>query len=88
MSNSLPPSSSDDAPRPADVPARNVPEHPDAPATAPVAPDEELEISPDPVALDADRAGFRFLAIGFAIFFALIAVCASIVALVMKSMGI
>ena len=73
---------SDSPPPPQDAPpAENVPTP--APET-----DEASEVPPDPVAQAADRAGFRFLAIGFAIFFAIIAVCASIVALVMKSMGI
>lgn len=53
---------------------------------------EELEETIDPelraVAQADDRAGFKFLAIGFAIFFAIIAICAGVVALVMKSMGI
>lgn len=53
---------------------------------------EELEATIDPelraVAQADDRAGFKFLAIGFSIFFAIIAVCAGVVALVMKSMGI
>ena len=49
---------------------------------------QEVEMPDDPVALAADRAGFKFLAVGFAIFFAIIAICATIVALVMKSMGI
>ena len=96
MSDSLPPSSPDNAPQPGDVPAtvpaRNVPEpqnsSKDVTAQEATAQEEETEVPHDPVALDADRAGFKFLAIGFAIFFALIAICAGIVALVMKGMGI
>ena len=97
MSDSLP----TNAPNPDDVPdapsdtaaAQNVPQPPDAPAQTEEtqtgdANDEELNVPHDPEALANDRAGFKFLAVGFAIFFALIAICASIVALVMKSMGI
>ena len=59
------------------------------PATSAEAPEiEAVEAPPDSVAEAADREGFRFLAIGFALFFILIAVCASIVAAVMKNMGI
>ena len=64
---------------------------PENPSEAPVessAEAPEVEAPPDPVAEAADREGFRFLAIGFALFFILIAVCASIVAAVMKNMGI
>ena len=49
---------------------------------------EKIVVPDDPEALANDRAGFKFLAIGFAIFFALIAICAGVVALVMKNMGI
>ncbi len=83
MSDSLPPSSPANSPQPDDLPAENVPE----PQTSPEAV-EVPDVPDDPEAIAADRAGFKFLAIGFAIFFVLIAVCASIVALVMKSMGI
>ena len=62
---------------------------PDAPE---IAPDEgvetEIEVPVDPEAQAADRAGFKFLAVGFLFFFVIIAVCASAVALVMKNMGI
>lgn len=80
MSDSLPSSSPDNAPQSDDIPAETVPELPNS--------SEEIEIPDDPAALAADRAGFKFLAIGFAIFFAIIAICAGIVALVMKNMGI
>ena len=86
MSDPLPPSSPDEkhpnAPQGADVPAQTVPSSAAENAPAP----GEAHFDPDAQA--ADRAGFKFLAIGFAIFFAIIAICASIVALVMKSMGI
>ncbi len=94
----------DDAPQPNDVPAQVpaqvstevpaeiVPETPGAPAQSEevAATDNVEEPRPpdDPEALANDRAGFKFLAIGFALFFALIAICAGIVAAVMKNMGI
>ncbi len=83
MSDSLPQPEPDKTSEAPIVPAENVP---DSPVDAPQS--KEIEVPADPEALAADRAGFKFLAIGFAIFFALIAICASIVALVMKSMGI
>ncbi len=99
MSDSLPQPEPDEAPPLPEVPAESMPNPPsDAIAAAgetagetetEVAGEAEETVAPDdPVALANDRAGFKFLAIGFAIFFALIAVCAGIVALVMKSMGI
>ena len=87
MSDSLPQPEPDNAAKPEDVPAENVPNAPAA-ETEMDEESEEIEVPADPKALAADRAGFKFLAIGFAIFFALIAICAIIVALVMKSMGI
>ena len=83
MSDSLPQPEPENADKTANVPAENVPNSPLAPTQS-----EEIEAPADPDALAADRAGFKFLAIGFAFFFAIIAICASIVALVMKSMGI
>lgn len=80
MSDSLPQPAPDDANKPDEVPAQNVP------TTA--EPEAEIEVPTDPAAQAADRAGFKFLAIGFGFFFAIIAICATIVALVMKSMGI
>ncbi len=56
--------------------------------TVEAVPEAEVEIPVDPEALAADRAGFKFLAFGFLFFFVIIAVCASLVALVMKNMGI
>ena len=72
-----------DATKPDDVAASSVPT-----PTEQITPETQIEVPVDPVAQAADRAGFKFLAIGFAIFFAIIAVCAGIVALVMKNMGI
>lgn len=83
MSDSLPQPEPDDAEKLESVPAQNVPN-----SSANATESEEIEIPDDPAALAADRAGFKFLAIGFVIFFAIIAICAGIVALVMKNMGI
>ena len=95
MSDSLPQPEPDETPPPSEVPAESVPNSPEAKdadevADATEATDEAEEISvpDDPAALAADRAGFKFLAIGFVIFFILIAVCAGVVAIVMKNMGI
>ena len=81
MSDSVP--QPDNAPQPDDVPAETVPDLSDNETES-----EEIEIPHDPAALAADRAGFKFLAVGFVIFFVLIIICASIVALAMKKMGI
>ena len=87
MSDSLPQSGSDNAQIPDDVPAPNVP-NPSTDETLEPAEEKEIVVPDDPAALAADRAGFKFLAVGFAIFFVIIAVCAGIVALAMKNMGI
>ena len=81
MSDSVPPP--DSAPQPDDVPATKVPDSSENETDI-----EEIEIPHDPAALAADRAGFKFLAIGFLIFFIVIVICASVVAIAMKRMGI
>lgn len=81
MSDSVPPP--DNASLPDDVPAETVPDSSNDETES-----EENEIYHDPAALAADRAGFKFLAVGFIIFFVLMVVCASVVALAMKKMGI
>ena len=86
MSDSLPQPNPDKAPPP-EVSAQSAPPPP-AQASADETAAEEIEVPDDPNAIAADRAGFKFLAIGFAIFFVIIAVCAGVVALVMKNMGI
>jgi len=83
MSDSLPPISPANAPQPDNLPAENVPK-----TSASETVREEVEVPDDPAALAADRAGFKFLAIGFAIFFVIIVICAGVVALAMKNMGI
>ena len=83
MSDSLPQPEPDKADEIEAIPAENVPNAPTKPAES-----EEIEAPADPEALAADRAGFKFIAIGFAFFFVVIVICASIVALVMKNMGI
>ena len=90
MSDLLPQPSPDDAPPNDEVPAQNVPTPPDiiTPQFKSEVPEAEAEVPIDPAAQAADREGFRFIAIGFAFFFIVIAVCAGIVALVMKNMGI
>lgn len=92
MSDLLPQPSPDDAPQPDEVPAQNVPTPADVitPESNSEVPEvePEIEIPIDPVAQAADREGFRFIAIAFAFFFIIIAVCAGIVAIVMKNMGI
>ena len=102
MDDSLPAPVPDDARQPDNPPAETMPKSEDSTGeislekNSPVessteeieTEEEEIEVPPDPVAMAADRAGFKFLAIGFVIFFVLIAICASIVALVMKNMGI
>ena len=85
MSDALPPP--DNAKQPDDVPAQNVPNS-SGNETHSETESEEIEFPHDPEALAADRAGFKFLAIGFLIFFIVIVICASVVALVMKKMGI
>ena len=85
MSDSPPPP--DNATNPDAVPAQNVPNMSNGETES-----QEIEtpdaIEADPEALAADRAGFKFLAVGFAIFFVIIFICAGIVALAMKNMGI
>ena len=73
-----------------DTPPTNPSQENSQPPTEEI-PTEEIpteEIPVDLAAQAADREGFRFIAIGFAFFFIIIIVCASIVALVMKRMGI
>ena len=95
MSDSLPHPEPDETPPPPEVLAESVPNSPQvevadaSEATSEVASEAaEIVVSDDPAAVAADRAGFKFLAIGFVIFFVIIAVCAGVVALVMKNMGI
>ena len=87
MSDSLPQPEPDNVDASSAVPAQNVPNAPND-EIIDAAEAEEIEVPDDPEAMAADRAGFKFLAIGFLIFFIIIAVCAGIVALKMKSMGI
>ena len=91
----LPQPSPDDAPKPDKVPAQNVPTPADILTTdsdgevpAVELAEPEIEIPVDPVAQAADREGFRFIGIAFVFFFIIIIVCAGIVSLVMKNMGI
>ncbi len=88
MSDLLPQPSPDDAPQPDGVPAQNVPTPADVITPESDSEVPEIEIPIDPVAQAADREGFKFIAIAFAFFFIIIAVCAGIVAIVMKNMGI